>query len=166
MNLIPWPYRWLAVAALAVALIGLGWVKGAGHVQSKWDAAAQQQTLQATAIRERQAQATVKVVTEYVDRVRVVREKGDTIIKEVPVYVPVQADAACTINRGFVRLHDAAAAGELPEPARDADATPAGIALSAVAGTIAANYQTCHENAEQLRALQTWIREMKVVGEQ
>jgi hypothetical protein len=74
--------------------------------------------------------------------------------------VPVQADAACTINRGFVRLHDAAAAGELPEPARDADAAAAGIALSAVAGTVAANYQTCHENAEQLRALQAWVREM------
>ena len=98
MNLIPWPYRWLAVAALAVALIGFGWIKGAGHVQAQWDAAIQQQALQAAAIRERQAQATVKVVTQYVDRVRVVREKGDTIIKEVPVHVPAQADAACTIN--------------------------------------------------------------------
>ena len=116
--------------------------------------------LQTAAARERQAQDTVKVVTQYVDRVRVVREKGDTIIKEIPVYVPVQADAACTINRGFVRLHDAAAAGELPEPARDADAAAAGIALSAVAGTLAANYQTCHENAEQLRALQVWVSEM------
>ena len=129
-------------------------------MQAQWAAAAQQQTLQTATIRERQAQATVKVVTQYVDRVRIVREKGDTIIKEVPVYVPVQADAACTINRGFVRLHDAAAAGELPEPARDADAASAGIALSAVAGTVAANYQTCQENAEQLRALQAWVREM------
>ena len=146
MSLVPWPYRWLALILLAVALIGFGWIKGAGHVQAQWDAAVQQQTLQAAAVRERQAQATVKVVTEYVDRIRVVREKGDTIIKEVPVYVPVQADAACTINRGFVRLHDAAAAG---------------IALSAVAGTVAANYQSCHENAEQLRALQAWVREMQ-----
>ena len=166
MNLIPRPYRWLAIAALAVALTGLGWVKGAGHVQSQWDAAVHQQTLQIAAVRQRQAEATVQVVTRYVDRVRVVREKGDTIIKEVPIYVPVQADAACTINRGFVRLHDAAAAGELPEPARDADAAATGIALSAVAGTVAANYQTCHENAEQLRALQTWVREMKVASEQ
>ena len=161
MNLIPRPYRWLAIAALAVALTGLGWVKGAGHVQSQWDAAVQQQTLQAITVRERQAEATVKVVTQYVDRVHVVREKGETIIKEVPVYVPVQADAACTINRGFVRLHDAAAAGELPEPARDADAAAAGIALSAVAGTVAANYQACHENAEQLRALHAWVREVR-----
>ena len=166
MSLIPWPYRLLALVALAITLIGFGWINGAEHVQARWDASVQQQTLQATAVRERQAQATVKVVTEYVDRVHVVREKGDTIIKEVLVYVPVEADAACTINRGFVRLHDAAAAGELPDPAGDADAAAAGIALSAVAGTVAANYQTCHENAEQLRALQTWVREMKVASEQ
>jgi len=165
MSLIPWPYRWLAIVLLAAALIGFGWIKGAGHVQARWDAAVQQQTLHAAAVRERQAQATVKVVTEYVDRVRVVREKGDTIIKEVPVYVPVQADAACTINRGFVRLHDAAAAGELPEPARDVDAAPADLALSAVAGTVAANYQTCHENAEQLRALQKWVGEVNGISE-
>jgi hypothetical protein len=160
VSVISWPYRLLVVAALALVLVGFGWVKGAGHVQAQWDAAVQQQAMQATAVREEQAQATVKVVTQYVDRVRVVREKGDTIIKEVPVYVPLQADAACTINRGFVRLHDAAAAGALPEPARDTDAAAGGIALSAVAGTVATNYQTCHETAEQLRALQTWVREM------
>jgi len=160
VSVIPWPYRLLAFAALGVALVGFGWIKGASHVQAQWDAAIQQQALQAAAARERQAQATVKVVTQYVDRVRVVREKGDTIIKEIPVYVPVQADAACTINSGFVRLHDAAAAGELPEPARDADAAAAGLALSTVAGTVAANYQTCHATAEQLKALQSWVGDM------
>ena len=160
MNLIPWPYRLLALVLLAVALIGFGWVKGAGHVQAKWDAAVQLQTLHTATGRQKQAEATVKVVTQYVDRVRVVRERADTIIREVPVYVPVQADAACTINRGFVRLHDAAAEGRMPEPARDADAAAAGIALSAVAGTVTENYRTCHENAEQLRALQAWVSEM------
>ena len=160
MSLIPWPCRWLALVALGAALIGFGWIKGAGHVQADWDAAVQEQNQHAAAVRERQAQATVKVVTQYVDRVRVVLEKGETIIKEVPVYVPVQADAACTINRGFVRLHDAAAAGELPEPARDADAATETIALSTVAGTVATNYQICHENAEQLRALQAWVAAM------
>lgn len=160
MSLIPWPYRCLALVLLAAALIGFGWIKGAGHVQAQWDAAVQQQTLQAAAVREQQAQATVKVVTQYVDRVRVVREKGDTIIKEVPVYVPAQADAACTVNRGFVRLHDAAAAGKLPTPTGDPDAAASGLALSTVAGTVTANYQTCHETAEQLRALQEWVIEM------
>ena len=63
MSLIPWPYRLLALAALGVALIGFGWVKGAGHVKAQWDAAVQEQTLQAAAVGERQAQATVKFVT-------------------------------------------------------------------------------------------------------
>ena len=160
MTLIAWPYRLLALIALAVALVGFGWVKGAEHVQAQWDAAVQQQGLQVAALRQKQAEATVKVVTQYVDRVRIVREKGKTIIQEVPVYVPVEADTACTIHRGFVRLHDAAAAGELPEPAGDADAPAKGVALSAVARTVADNYQTCYENAEQLRALQIWASEM------
>lgn len=159
--MIAWPYRLLALAALGIALFGFGWLKGASHVQAQWDAAtaAQQQALAKAQIR--QAEATVQVVTQYVDRIQVVREKGDSLIQEIPVYVPVQADAACTVHRGFVRLHDAAAAGELPEPARDADAPAEGLALSAVAATVVTNYQTCHENAEQLKALQDWIRQTR-----
>jgi len=161
MNLIAWPYRLLALAALGIALLGFGWLTGASHVQAQWDAAtAKQQQAQAQS-QIRQAEATVQVVTQYVDRIQVVREKGDTLIQEIPIYVPVQADAACTVHRGFVSLHDAAAAGELPQSARDADAPAEGLALSAVAATVVTNYQTCHENAEQLKALQDWIRQTR-----
>ena len=55
MSVIPWPYRLLAFAAIGVALVGFGWIKGAGHVQAQWDAANQQQTLQTAAIRQRLA---------------------------------------------------------------------------------------------------------------
>ena len=161
MTAISWPYRLLVLAALCIAVFGLGWLKGASHVQAQWDAAtAAQQQAQAQE-QARQAQATVQVVTQYVDRIQVVREKGDTLIQEIPVYVPVQADAACTVHRGFVSLHDAAAAGELPTAPRDADAPAEGLALSAVAATVVTNYQTCHENAEQLKALQDWIRQTR-----
>lgn len=161
MSLIPWPYRLLALAALGIALFGFGWIKGASHVQTQWDAAtaAQQQAL--AQVQTRQAQATVQIVTQYVDRIQVVREKGDTLIQEIPVYVPVQADAACTFHRGFVSLHDAAAAGELPTAPGDPDAPAKGLALSAVAATVVSNYQTCHENAEKLKALQDWIRQTR-----
>lgn len=161
MSVVPWPYRLLVLAAFGIALFGFGWLKGASHIQAQWDSstAAQQQAQAQGQIR--QAEATVQVVTQYVDRIQIVREKGDTLIQEVPVYVPVQADAACTVHRGFVSLHDAAAAGELPEPARDADAPAEGLALSAVAATVVSNYQTCHENTEQLKALQDWIRQTR-----
>lgn len=158
LALVPLPYRLLALALLAVALLGFGWVKGASHVQGEWDAAISKQAVQVATVKVKQAEATVQVVTKYVDRVKVVRATGDTIIKEVPVYVTAEADAACVLSRGFVRLHDAAAAGRIPEPAGGADASPAGIALSSVAGTVADNYERCHENAEQLTALQDWVR--------
>lgn len=105
-----------------------------------------------------QARLNVQVVTKYVDRVQVVRGKGDTIIKEVPVYVDREADRACAVPVGFVRVHDAAAANMPVGDPGTADAAPAGIALSAVAGTVADNYTTCHENAEQLIALQARLR--------
>ena len=161
MSLISWSYRLLVLAALGVALFGFGWLKGASHVQAQWDAAtaAQQQALAQAQMR--QAEATVQVVTQYIDRIQVVREKGDTLIQEIPVYVPVQADAACTVHRGFVSLHDAAAAGELPTAPGDADAPAEGLALSTVAATVVSNYQTCHENAEQLKALQDWSRQTR-----
>ena len=161
LSLVPWPYRLLIVAVLAAALVGVGWVKGASHVKAEWDAEVVKQSLTAARVEKAQAQATVQVVTEYVDRVKIVRQAGETIIKEVPVYVPAQADAACVVPRGFVRLHDAAAQGVVPEPAGDSDAAPAGVALSAVAGTVAENYTACRANAEQLSALQSWILEMK-----
>lgn len=104
-----------------------------------------------------------RVITQYVDRVRTVRERGQTIIQKVPVYVTEKADADCSIPAGFVRLHDAAAQN-LPAPADPADAAghpdapSAGIALSDIAATVADNYTTCHATAEQLTALQDWLR--------
>lgn len=106
-----------------------------------------------------QHKTTERVVTQYVDRVRIVRERGETIVKEVPVYVPVEADAACRINRGFVWLHDAAARNDAPAPGTGAaDAAAPGVTLSAVARTVTSNYVTCHEIREQLTGLQTWVR--------
>jgi len=161
VSVIPWLYRLLALAALCIAVFGFGWLKGASHLQAQWDAATAAQQQAQAQVQTRQAEAIVQVITQYVDRIQVVREKGDTLIQEVPVYVPVQADAACTVHRGFVSLHDAAAAGELPTAPRDADAPAEGLALSAVAATVVTNYQTCHENAEQLKALQDWIRQTR-----
>ena len=157
LSLVPMPYRLLILGIIAAALFGLGWLKGEGHVQDQWDAATSKQSFTAARVEKAQAQATVQVVTEYVDRVKIVRQAGETIIKEVPVYVSTEADAACVLPRGFVRLHDAAAAGRVPQTAGNTDAAPAGITLSAVASTVADNYERCHENTEQLKSLQEWI---------
>ncbi|HEV2679138.1 MAG TPA: hypothetical protein VGV14_01435, partial [Rhodanobacter sp.] len=69
-----------------------------------------------------QKQASDHVVVQYVDRVQVVRERGATLTREIPVYVTAQADTRCIVPVGFVRVHDAAAANDLPGPAGAADA--------------------------------------------
>lgn len=158
LSAIPLPYRLLGVLAFIAAVFVSGLITGREQVQDDWDAANNKQAAQVATIKVEQAEATTQVVTQYVDRVQVVRQKGADIIKEVPVYVTKEADSGCVVPRGFIRLHDAAAAGNIPEPADGADAAPAGIALSAVASTVADNYERCHETATELIGLQDWAK--------
>lgn len=160
MNLVPLPYRLVAMALLAVALIGFGWVKGSAHMHDEWDKADAAQERFVAGVRVRQAQATVQVVTKFVDRVQIVRTRGADIVREVPVYVPLDAP---DLPGGFRLLHDAAARGDLAGPAGSLDATP--VAAQTVARTVAENYITCRLNAEQLMSLQEWVVEMQAAGE-
>lgn len=150
----------LACLALALALFVTGWLCGADYVQAKWDKQKKDDALAAAQQGQQQAVATVVEVIKYVDRVRLVQGKTQTIIKEVPKYVTIRADADCVINNGFVRLHCFAATDTVPDAPRDSDAAPSGVELSTVASTVAGNYGLCAENAAQLDALQSWVRAM------
>lgn len=158
------------IAALAGLLVIagliylLGWTRGASHEQAQAKALEHEQLRQAFEQGRQLGTVRDRVVTEYVDRVQVIEKRGQTIIKEVPIYVSEAADRACPVPAGFVRLHDAAATG-LPAPgsAGAADEAASGAALSAVAGTIAENYTACHANAEQLSQLQEYLREHQAI---
>jgi hypothetical protein len=99
------------------------------------------------------ARVDVKIVTQYVDRVRVIHDTTQTLQRETPIYVTPSTDRAFPLPVGFVRLHDAAATGGLPGPARDTDATSSDVTASQAAGVIAANYGTCLDIREQLNAV-------------
>lgn len=156
----------LALLAIVGLIYLLGWTQGASHEQAQAKALEHEQLRQA--FDQGRALGTVRdrVVTEYVDRVQIIEKRGQTIIKEVPVYVSEAADRACSVPVGFVRLHDATAAG-MPAPgsAGAADEAPSGVALSAVTGTVAGNYTACHANAEQLKQLQTYLLEHQAITE-
>ena len=130
----------------------------ADRLQRQTDAARQAAQVARAERDAAQGRVTVRVVTKYVDRIKVVRERAQTIVKEVPIYVPSGLPA---LPGSFRVFHDAAAAGVLPDPAGVADAAP--VDPQAVAGTVADNYGTCHETAEQLTALQDWIRQQAAV---
>ena len=156
----PW-VMWLALAILVAAATGWGWVKGAASVQAEWDAERAAQTITVLRVKVAQAEVTERVVTRYVDRVRVVREQADAVIREVPIYVPQSCDADGRLPAGWRVLHDAAASGGAADPSTVAHAQP--VAPDTAAETVARNYGTCRETAEQLTALQQWVREQAAV---
>lgn len=104
-----------------------------------------------------------RVITQYVDRVHTIHERGRTLIRKVPVYVPSPSPAssapALVVPRGFVRLYNAAAKGiDLPASPGSAYAAPSGLGLPAIARGTVHNFATCHAIAQQLTSLQAWVQ--------
>lgn len=123
-------YRLAAIAA-AVVLFGFAcWWKGAEHAERKAEAARAKEL----AVMFRHAQELAKRADEitlvYLTQTRTVREKGNTIVREVPKYVTADDDRACPVPAGFVGLLNAAARNELPSATGNAHATPAGPAAN------------------------------------
>lgn len=155
--------RAVAIVLLLAVVAGLAWWATDRYTTAIHRAEKAETIASALRTQLKNTQGATVTVTQYVDRERVIRLKGDTIIKEVPRYVPIEADAGCVVPRGFVRLHDAAAAGAVPDSdTGDADATTSGVALSAVAGTVAGNYTDSHANSAQLMSLQQALRDQGV----
>lgn len=156
-------------AAIALALVALlalaGWKvhsygsarykAGQASVQVKWDAANAKAQAEIAKLREAASRVTVRTETVYVDRVRTIREKGNEIVRNVPVYVPAGSP---DLPAGFRVLHDAAAANQsLPASPGITDAAPA--SAQTVAATVAGNYAIAAENAARLTGLQDWVRQ-------
>jgi prepilin signal peptidase PulO-like enzyme (type II secretory pathway) len=161
--LFPIPYRQSIQIVAAVCLVFVVFQLGQQHERQEWELKVAQLNEQIAKLETESQKVTTQVVTEYVDRVKIVKEKADAIIVKVPVYVNQSADNSCTINNGFVVLHDAAAKNKVPETPRDSHAGASGVKLSTVASTVAGNYGTCHEIRQQLESLQKWVREQEKI---
>ena len=107
------------------------------------------------------AEVTHEVITQYVDRVKIVEGKTHEIIKKVPVYITKESDDKCIVNNGFVSLHDYAAKNELSDSTGNINEVASNVKLSTIADTISQNYGTYYQVVEQLQSLQEWIRKQK-----
>ena len=110
-----------------------------------------------------EAQATVVIHTEiqYRDRIKIVKEKGETIIKEVPVYVTQTDNDHFGVNVGFVRLYNAAFAGEPAGAPTQSDRAPAGISLAEIAEVNAYNASVCLQWREQALGLRAFYKQLQ-----
>ena len=154
-----------AIAAVVAILLALGlwrihaygearYAAGQASVQAKWDKSVARGKAEIERLRTAAAKVTVRTEIQYIDRVKVIREKGDAIVREVPVFVPAGSP---DLPGGFRLLHDAAAAGgPVPDAAGIADAAP--VPAQTAAATVTGNYAIAHETAARLTALQDWVR--------
>lgn len=80
MNLIPAPYRWLALVLVTVGLVSFGYVKGVSHELEKWNIAkAALVTAQDKAILARVAENTAKLETQKSENATITKVKNDEI---------------------------------------------------------------------------------------
>ena len=107
--------KWVVIAFLAVAFGTMAWIKGDAHgTQKLIDYQAAQATAAVKSVT-KQGAITERVVTKYVDRVKMLAGATTTIETEVVKYVDSKPLAlACMLDAGWVRLHDDAAAGGIP----------------------------------------------------
>ena len=156
-------YRMPIQVASIIALVLGVYMEGGISNQEKWEARVAEAKLEMAKKETASAEATTKVVTKYVTQIQLVKEKGDVIIKEVPKYINADVDAKCAIPNAFVVLHDSASVNEVPDASRLANEGTSATKLSTVTETVVGNYSICHQNTEQLKALQEWIREQQKV---
>lgn len=110
-----------------------------------------------------QAQAKVVIQTEiqYRDRIKIVKEKGDTIIKEIPIYV-TQADTnRFGVNIGFMRHYNAAFANEPAGSPAEFDRRPTSISIAEIAEVNAYNANICWQWREQALGLKAFYRQLQ-----
>lgn len=152
MNLLLKPLAITLAALLFAALAVIAWQRHqSAELSSRLDRA--QADTFAALFDASAARLDVKIITRYVDRVRVIHDTTQTLQREIQTYVTPTTDRAFPMPRGFVRVHDAAATGVLPGPARATDAQASDVTASRAADVITANYGTCLAIREQLNAV-------------
>lgn len=125
---------------------------GRDRVRAAWDREVATQQRQQARDTLRRTEAGAAVAVKYAQRTAKTAAQGARTLAEVPTYV---LPTDCALPGRFRVLHDAAATGADPDPARIADAAPvpaADVATVAVINNTGAN--AC---ADQVEGLQAWI---------
>lgn len=99
------------------------------------------------------------IITKYVDKIRYIDKVKIQTVKE---FITVENDKACVVNKGFVKVHDGAAAAIPVSPAAS-DAEASAVHLSNVAEVVKDNYAIHQKTKIQLESLQQWIREQQAL---
>ena len=155
--LIPLPYKIIAVVFIVGGAFAAGYKKGTDAGEVMIQQAANEAEQLKIELEKEQANIKERVVTEYVDKIKVVTQR-ETIYRDAAANaVPGQF----TLSNGWVYLHDTSVLGNELNPDMASDDTESTIKDNQALGTVLSNYSICLQNAQQLVSLQSWILETK-----
>lgn len=157
--LIPLQYKLIVLAAAVVCTFGYGFKKGTERGEAELQRAANQaQALQA-ALEKEQQNIKEKIVTEYVDKIKIVKEKEYVYVDQAKNNVPAQYN----LSNGWVYVHDQSLnpQGGISDATRVADAAPSDVKDNQALATVLGNYSVCLQNAQQLISLQQYVLDTK-----
>lgn len=172
LNLIPPQYKVLAYILIFVALVALlfggGYKTGNTIATNHYTAVISKMEKDAETLRADKAELQTKltaeeanikerVITKYVDRVKVIKEKEYVYREQATNNVPDRSE----LSNGWVYLHDSAVRGSDADSTRSSDATGSSIAANQALAVVTDNYASCRANAEQLTSLQEYVREVQ-----
>jgi hypothetical protein len=152
-GMIPLPYKLLAIGAALVGVFIFGYMKGSAYAEAELARFSAEKSAQIAELERKNSEISTEVVTEYVDRTNVIKEKEYVYRDIAQNTVPSQS----IMSNGWVYTHDISATSGNADAARSSDASPSGIADTTALVGIITNYSRCQQNAEQLRQLQQWI---------
>lgn len=156
-----WWVRPLIYGLVIVAIAGTAFIKGMRYVQLEWDSEKLHSIVYVTTIQTKLVEAKARIEIQYVERVRVVHDAGQTIIKEIPIYVTQEDNALCAVNAGFVSMWNNANRQDTAAPASGVDQhARSAVELSEVAAQHAREAELANANEERLIADEQYIRDV------
>lgn len=160
LDRIGWPaLKLLAAVGVILAAYGYGRYHGAALERVVTRLAIAEATQQARETEHKLAQASAAIDQAHATKQAQIDTQHNTIKQKVKAYAKSPTLAHCLLPDGWVQLHNEAAS--LPADTATTGGTDAATEATSDAdalSVIADNYATCTQNAEQLSALQDWVR--------
>jgi len=147
---------WFLIGGILL-LLGYGHLRynaGQKNIQDKWNASIERGKVLVEDLKKKQFIVTTEIVTEVVEKEKIVYEKGKTITKLISQYIPV---GSCDLPGGFRLLHDAAATNSIPEAPGGVEALP--VPVTTATETITGNYTFCNAELVKYHGLWQWAQE-------
>lgn len=157
----------LPIRVVSIIILAIGvYFEGGISNEEKWLARVHELELKIKEAEVKSAQVNTQIVTKYVDRVKVIKEKQDARVEYVDRFITKESDAKCDVPNAFVVLHDSASKNELPPGPGPSYEGTSGIKISEVGKVITDNYTTCYELREQVKSWQDWYKTQRGIFDQ